>query len=189
MELNSGAYAKDGTNNQALHRVSLYKIQTTHLRNCLDVCDAGRYDVECTSGGPDSAMFSCPAPGVDRFHMKAVIPASDFVDYYLAPFRKTFSEAKPASIMCSFNTVNNTPSCSNGLLSNTIARDEFGFDGFIVTDCGGIPFLQQGHYWVNGGPPAAVAGALKNGTDAECGIPGPWGVSFFASPDRKRQVN
>lgn len=43
-----------------------------------------------TSGGPDSVEFSCAAPGVDRFHMKAEIPASDFVEYYLAPFAMAF---------------------------------------------------------------------------------------------------
>lgn len=49
--------------------------------------------------------------------------------------------------MCSFNTVNDTPSCTNGLLMNTIARGQHGFDGFVVTDCGGVSFLNQGHYW------------------------------------------
>ena len=32
---------------------------------------------------------------------------------------------------------------------------------------------------VKGGPAAAVAGALRNGTDAECGIPGPWGEGYL----------
>ena len=46
--------------------------------------------------------------------------------------------------------------------------------GFIATDCGAVDFLNQGHYWTDS-PPAAVAAAIRNGSDLEIGIPGPWG--------------
>ena len=50
--------------------------------------------------------------------------------------------------------------------------------GFIATDCGAVDFLNQGHYWT-GSPPEAVAAALRNGSDMEIGIPGPWGHGFY----------
>ena len=50
--------------------------------------------------------------------------------------------------------------------------------GFIATDCGAVDFLNQGHYWTDS-PPAAVAAAIRNGSDLEIGIPGPWGSGYY----------
>lgn len=43
------------------------------------------------------------------------------------------SEGGAKSIMCSYNAVNGVPSCANGLFQNTVVRDEWGFDGYIVS--------------------------------------------------------
>lgn len=142
------------------------------------------YDVECTSGTADGTSgaaggkFGCPAPGVDRFHFEASIPAPDFASYYAPLFGKPLAETKPASIMCSFNTVNGTPACSNSMMLTTLARGTYGFDGFVVTDCGGVDFLNQGHYLTKT-PASAVAAGIKSGCEAECGIPGPWGPGYY----------
>ena len=63
-------------------------------------------------------------------------------------------------------------------MQNTLARQAWGWDGFIVTDCGAVDFLNQGHYWTDS-PPAAVAAAIRNGSDMEIGIPGPWGHGYY----------
>ena len=42
-------------------------------------------------------------------------------------------DAKGASIMCSYNALNGVPSCANGPIQNTVVRDEWGFEGFIVS--------------------------------------------------------
>ncbi len=41
-------------------------------------------------------------------------------------------EGTVASIMCSYNAVNGVPSCANDLIQNKVARDQWGFQGFIV---------------------------------------------------------
>jgi beta-glucosidase-like glycosyl hydrolase len=138
------------------------------------------YDVECTSHGEDANMnepfiyrlFSCDAPGVDRFHFEANISDADLSDYYLPPFERAMRspDAKPASIMCSFPSINGVSSCANSLTQNTLARNTWGFDGFIATDCGGINFLNQGHYLSKlGRPEDAVAAGIRGGSDVECG--------------------
>lgn len=144
------------------------------------------YDVECTSGGKNSGnggqmiqnLFSCAAPGVDRFHFEGFISDADLNDYYLAVFKRPIANARPASIMCSFPSVNGVPSCANGLMQNSLARDTWGFDGFIVSDCGGVDFLNQAHYMTST-PLESVAVSIKNGLDAELGIPGPWGPGEY----------
>eukprot|EP00040_Diaphanoeca_grandis_P014695 m.74689 g.74689 ORF g.74689 m.74689 type:complete len:1106 (+) comp24690_c0_seq2:102-3419(+) len=136
------------------------------------------YDVDCSSGPSDGGYFGCAAPGADRFHFEANIPAADFASYYAPVFGKPLMESKPASIMCSFNTVNGTPACADGMMLNTLARETYGFDGFVVSDCGGIDFLNQGHYAATS-PAGAVAKAIKGGCEVECGTPGPWGPGYY----------
>lgn len=150
------------------------------------------YSVECSSGGkvaPGSSrdaigggatatLFDCDAPGVDRFHFEGFISDADLNDYYLPVFKRPLRAAAPAAIMCSFASVNGVPSCANGLMQNTLARQSWGWDGFIVTDCGAVDFLNQGHFWTRS-PAAAVAAAIHNGSDMEIGIPGPWGHGYY----------
>jgi beta-glucosidase-like glycosyl hydrolase len=151
------------------------------------------YDVECSSGGTNqgvgatSTPFDCAAPGVGRFHFEGNLSDADLNDYYLAAFKRPMVAARPASIMCSFPSVNGVPSCANGLMQNTLARDTWGFEGFIVSDCGGVNFLNQGHYLTES-PPEAVAAAVKGGLDAECGIPGPWGHGNYFSTHMNETV-
>jgi hypothetical protein len=142
-------YALENRNDdQTLHRVSTFSssfprhppftpvsIPTTrHTRHTpLNVPPPFSYDVECTSHGEDatknepfaSQLFSCDAPGVDRFHFEGNISDADMSDYYLPPFERPMSspDAKPAAIMCSFPTINGVPSCANSLTQNTLARD------------------------------------------------------------------
>ena len=41
--------------------------------------------------------------------------------------------------MCSYNAINGVPACGNSLTMNSIGRDLWGFDGFIISDSGAIP--------------------------------------------------
>ena len=54
---------------------------------------------------------------------------ADLNDYYLPVFARPLSRALPAAIMCSFASLNGVPSCANGLMQNTLARQSWGFDG------------------------------------------------------------
>lgn len=60
--------------------------------------------------------------GTDRQRFDALVTDQDLIETYLAPFETCIRDAKVASIMCSFNSVNGIPSCANKFLLQTIAR-------------------------------------------------------------------
>jgi beta-glucosidase len=55
-------------------------------------------------------------------------------ELYLPPFEAAVVEGKSATIMCSYNSMNGSPTCANNFLINTILRGEWGFSGFIISD-------------------------------------------------------
>ncbi len=69
-------------------------------------------------------------------------------EIYLAAFEKAVKEAKPWTIMCSYNRINGVYSCENKWLLNDVLREEWGFDGLVMTDWGAmnkrIPALKAG---------------------------------------------
>ncbi|WP_339832484.1 glycoside hydrolase family 3 N-terminal domain-containing protein [Paenibacillus sp. FSL R7-0272] len=85
------------------------------------------------------------------------------VDLY--PFRKAV-EAGAASIMPAYNEIDGTPCTVNTELLDTILRQEWGFDGMIITDCGAIDMLASGHDVAADGMDASVQ-AIQAGIDME----------------------
>jgi beta-glucosidase-like glycosyl hydrolase len=68
----------------------------------------------------------------------ALIDDRDMADTYLPAFRACITQAKGASVMCSYNAINGVPSCANKWLLDDVLRKEYRFDGHVVSDCGGV---------------------------------------------------
>ena len=103
-----------------------------------------------------------------RFTGTSDAPEDVIRDYYLPHFRAAIVEGGAESIMCSYNRVNGVPSCGNSWLLDTVLRKEWGFGGFVVSDCGAIGAMVWGHH-VKGSDEEAVAAGLHAGCDLECG--------------------
>lgn len=73
-----------------------------------------------------------------RMSVSAEIDERTLREIYLAAFETVVKEAKPWSIMCSYNRINGVYSCENNWLLNTVLRDEWGFEGAMVTDWGAM---------------------------------------------------
>jgi beta-glucosidase len=103
-----------------------------------------------------------------RFTGSSDVPEEVVRDYYLPHFRAAVVEGGAQSIMCAYNRVNGVPSCENPWLLDTVLRKEWGFGGFVVSDCGAITAMVWGHHVKQSDEDAVVAG-LRAGCDLECG--------------------
>lgn len=112
------------------------------------------------------AVHSGPEPERHRFN--AAADERDLRETYLPAFRATVMEANAASIMCAYNRTNGEPACANTHLLDGILRGEWGFKGYVVSDCGAIDDIYQRHLFVKTAEEASSI-SVKRGTDLECG--------------------
>lgn len=106
----------------------------------------------------ESGRFGCNITCDERF----------LFEYELYPFRACVEEAKAASIMASYTSINGIPSVSNPLLLKEVLRKRWGFRGFVVSDCGAISNQVDQHKYVRS-PEEAIAASLNAGLDEEGG--------------------
>ena len=112
------------------------------------------------------AVHSGPEPL--RHGFDAAASDRDLRETYLPAFRATVIEGKAASVMCAYNRVNGQPCCENTRLLANILRGEWGFGGYVVSDCGAVGDIFANHK-VAPSQEAASARAVKAGTDLDCG--------------------
>ncbi|KAJ7226907.1 glycoside hydrolase family 3 protein [Mycena pura] len=108
--------------------------------------------------------------GVSRHSFNAIITQQELSEYYLSPFQSCVRDAKVASVMCSYNSVNGVPACANSYLLQTILRDYWGFgdDRWVVSDCDAVSDIFATHKFT-ATVEAAAGAALTAGTDINCG--------------------
>ena len=99
--------------------------------------------------------YACNNQEDNRFHVTAVISERALREVYLKGFEIAVKTARPMSIMTSYNRVNGVHSANSYDLCTTVARNEWGFDGFIMTD------------WTttNGGHGSSAAKCIRAGND------------------------
>ncbi|MBN2303718.1 MAG: glycoside hydrolase family 3 C-terminal domain-containing protein, partial [Anaerolineae bacterium] len=107
-------------------------------------------------------------PEHDRHHFDIDVSERDLRETYLPAFKATVQESRAYSIMSAYQRFRGEPCSSSDLLLQEILRDEWGFDGFVVSDCGAILDIFAHHQVVKTGEEAA-ARALKAGCELNCG--------------------
>jgi len=112
------------------------------------------------------AVHSGPEPL--RHVFDARVSEHDLETTYLPAFRAAITEGKADSIMCVYNSVNGKPGCASDDLLQKRLRDEWGFKGYVVSDCGAVGDIYRSHKYVHTEGEAAVA-AVEAGTDLTCG--------------------
>lgn len=103
-----------------------------------------------------------------RHHFNAEVSTTDLYETYLPAFRACVKEGKVEAIMGAYNRTNGDPCCGNHQLLIDILREKWGFTGHVVSDCWAIKDFYEGH-GVCDGPVDAVAMAMNNGCDLNCG--------------------
>lgn len=99
-----------------------------------------------------------------RMHSDSVVDERTLRELYLTGFEIAVKEGKPYAIMSSYNRINGTYANENPHLLKEILRENWGFEGMVVTDWGGdndhAAGVQAGSNLVMPGPGAALANSL-----------------------------
>ncbi|VGO16211.1 Xylan 1,4-beta-xylosidase [Pontiella desulfatans] len=107
-------------------------------------------------------------PESERHVFNAEVSPRDLRETYLAAFKACVQEAGAYSVMGAYNRVDGEPCCGSKTLLQDILRDEWGFDGFVVSDCWAIRDFHQTH-GVSGSHAESDALAIRNGCDLNVG--------------------
>jgi len=106
-------------------------------------------------------------PESTRHTVNVPISKHDELDTYLPAFRASVVEGKAGSVMCAYNSINGDPACANPFLLQDQLRGKWGFQGYVVSDCGAIIDVFAGHHY-RPTQPEASAISLQRGMDNEC---------------------
>jgi beta-glucosidase len=112
------------------------------------------------------AVHSGPEP--DRHTFNAVVSERDFRQTYLPQFEAAVVEGGAFSVMCAYNRVYGDPACASRRLLTDILRKEWGFPGYVTSDCWAITDIHE-HHKVAPDEATAAAMALGAGDDIACG--------------------
>jgi len=111
------------------------------------------------------AVHSGPEP--TRHLADVDVSKHDLEDTYLPAFRAAVVEGHAGSIMCAYNAVNGEPACASQFLLQHTLRGAWGFGGYVVSDCGAVHDIFEGHHF-RASQPEASAISLMRGMDNEC---------------------
>jgi beta-glucosidase len=111
------------------------------------------------------AVHSGPEPS--RHVFNAEVSNYDLWDTYLPAFKKLVDN-KVEGVMCAYNAFQTQPCCGSDLLMVDILRKQWGFKGYVTSDCWGIDDFFKNHK-THADATIASADAVLHGTDVECG--------------------
>jgi beta-glucosidase len=112
------------------------------------------------------AVHSGPEPLRHTFN--AVPNKRELYETYLPAFRDLVQKAGVYSVMGAYNRVDSESASASKMLLDDVLRGEWGFDGYVVSDCGAITDIYANHK-IADNPEQAAAIGVRRGCDLECG--------------------
>jgi beta-glucosidase len=112
------------------------------------------------------AVHSGPEPL--RHEFNAAPPERDLYETYLPQFEMAVRQGHVGGVMGAYSALDGVPDCANQFLLTDILRNQWGFDGYVVSDCDAVHDIYSGHHYADS-LPAASAAAVKAGCDICCG--------------------
>ena len=103
-----------------------------------------------------------------RHEFDAVVSQKDLYETYLPAFEALVKEAKVESIMGAYNRINGEAACATHMIQDVV-RDDWGFEGHVVSDCWAIRDFHENHM-VTSTPEESAALAVNAGCDLNCGV-------------------
>jgi len=111
------------------------------------------------------AVHSGPEPLRHGFNVN--VAPRDLTETYLPQFRRAVVEGKAQSLMCAYNAIDGQAACANHTLLGDILRRDWGFQGFVTSDCGAVDDVTTGHHQTRTEAEGAAL-TVKTGTDTGC---------------------
>lgn len=154
------------------------RLQETYGEDPYMVSEYGYIFITATQGNHDyykriicspKHLIAYSYPENERYSVNVNLNEKDLYETHLPPFKRAIVDAKAASIMPGFNALNGVPMHANKFFLDTLLRQEWKFDGFVVSDCWGIALAEWGHNYFGSAVNAGIA-ALEAGIDLECGL-------------------
>ncbi|WP_206367924.1 glycoside hydrolase family 3 C-terminal domain-containing protein [Sphingobacterium chungjuense] len=109
-------------------------------------------------------------PEWNRHSYDATVSKRDLWETYLPAFEALVKEGNVQEVMCAYNAFEGEPCCGSNTLLSDILRNQWGFEGMVVSDCWAInDFYEKGHHETHESAEAAAADAVITSTDLECG--------------------
>lgn len=112
------------------------------------------------------AVHSGPEEGRHSFDSK--VSEKDLWETYLPAFEACVKEARVEGVMGAYNRLNGEACCGSKTLLTEILREKWGFDGYVVSDCGAIADIHV-HHGITNTAEESAALALESGCDLNCG--------------------
>ncbi|MDR0833178.1 MAG: glycoside hydrolase family 3 C-terminal domain-containing protein [Candidatus Symbiothrix sp.] len=107
-------------------------------------------------------------PENTRHTFNTVVSDYDLWDTYLPAFHDLVVDSDVAGVMCAYNAYDGQPCCGSDQFLQQILRDEWGFTGYVTSDCGAIDDFYKNHK-THTNAAYASADAVFHGTDIDCG--------------------
>lgn len=103
-----------------------------------------------------------------RHEFNAIVSKKDLRETYLPAFKECVREGKVEAVMGGYNRTNGEPCCGSKTLLRDILREEWGFEGHVVSDCWAIKDFHENHMVTKTAPESAAL-AVNHGCDLNCG--------------------
>ena len=137
----------------------------------------GKYFVEGLQGNDPNYLKAAACakhyavhsgPEHNRHVFDVTVSNYDLWDTYLPAFKDLIVDAKAAGVMCAYNAYQGQPCCGSDVLMMDILRNQWGFTGYVTSDCGAIDDFYK-HHKTHPNAESAAADAVFHGTDIDCG--------------------
>lgn len=107
-------------------------------------------------------------PEALRHHFDAVVTEKDLQETYLPAFRSVVQNAQVEAVMGGYNKINGEPACCHERLLGKLLREEWGFQGHVVSDCFAVKNFHEEHHYTET-PAQSASLAVRRGCDLNCG--------------------
>jgi hypothetical protein len=145
-----------------------YNLEGLGPNNETGLCTADKGTWNGAVDYPDGGIVG-PSGHVCRYGYNNQLTDRDLVEYYLPAWNSVISRGGALGYMCAYTGVNGVPACASEWAMQELMVDQWGFNGYVVSDCLALQVMMQAHEYIPYDIPLAAAISLKAGVSYNCG--------------------